>query len=199
MIGRLFCGGLLRIQPSHPPHRLIAEDRQMPTAEAAFPAEPHSARVARRFVAGALDQWSATEYEVTAALLLSELVTNAVLHARTDVTVRVALDEQMLRLEVADGSHRLPFRRHYSVQATTGRGLALVDSLSRRWGVEAHTDGKTIWCELDPPQVMSESEDGGVDLDAYPDLEETDVPGGIPRAQPAAEGQAPLPARGQAA
>jgi anti-sigma regulatory factor (Ser/Thr protein kinase) len=150
----------------------------MPTAEAELPAEAHSARAARRFVAGALSDWQAApEYETNAALLLSELVTNAVLHARTGVTVRIMLNDHVLRLEVDDGSPRLPFRRHYSLRATTGRGLALVDSLSRRWGVESRGDGKTIWCELDASAAMPELSDD-VDLADFPDLEDTGTASG---------------------
>jgi hypothetical protein len=52
---------------------------------------------------------------------------------------------------VRDGSARIPHQRRYGTQATTGRGMALVDGLSDRWGVDAAGDGKTVWCEVSAP------------------------------------------------
>ena len=88
----------------------------------------------------------------TAALLVTELVSNAVLHAKGN-SLRLTVDEtttDVLHVAVRDGSQILP--RH-SLQApdvhrTGGRGLFLVDALSTRWGWEPLRTGKRVWFEL---------------------------------------------------
>jgi anti-sigma regulatory factor (Ser/Thr protein kinase) len=85
-----------------------------------------------------------------AGLLVSELVTNAVVHARTDVTLHVRLRRGVLRIEVTDGSPVLPAPRRPTGLTGTGRGLQLVDHLADRWGVDKARKGKTIWFELAP-------------------------------------------------
>ena len=82
-------------------------------------------------------------------LLLSELVTNAVLHAGTEIEVEVQLDGDILRVEVRDGDPRLPTVRHYSLLSGTGRGLALVAETARSWDVEPLPTGKRVWFELE--------------------------------------------------
>lgn len=120
----------------------------MPTAEVSVAAEPRSASVVRRFLRDTLTNWDASAYSDAAELVLTELVTNAVLHAKTDIVVRVDLGRGGLRLEVMDRSPRQPIARHYSSEATTGRGLALVDAVAERWGVQPDGDGKMVWAEL---------------------------------------------------
>jgi hypothetical protein len=118
-------------------------------AEIGLPGEARSAGLARRFLAGTLTGWGRTDYAEDAALLVTELVTNAALHARTDIVVSVELTGGVLRVAVTDGSPRHPVLRHYSVESTTGRGLALVSIVASRWGTEANADGtKTVWAEL---------------------------------------------------
>lgn len=120
----------------------------MPDTVSTFPGDNHSVPVARRFVADTLRAWGASRFEWAATTLASELTTNAILHARTDFTVALQLDGDRLRLEVTDGSARLPQQRHYGLNATTGRGLALLHRLSGDDGVELTGMGKTVWCEL---------------------------------------------------
>ncbi|MDQ4133445.1 MAG: ATP-binding protein [Actinomycetota bacterium] len=110
--------------------------------------DPASAAVARRFVRSTLEAWDRPELEEAATLLVSELVGNAVLHARTAIDLVVVRDGDRLRIEVTDGSPVLPEPKHYSVTSGTGRGLALVDSLSDDWGAERSPSGKTVWFEL---------------------------------------------------
>ena len=79
-------------------------------------------------------------------------------HARTDIGVRIVAQPDCLLIVVSDRSPQAPTLRHSSEQSTTGRGLALVSSVSRRWGSEAQLDGgKTVWAEVgdleDPPLV----------------------------------------------
>jgi anti-sigma regulatory factor (Ser/Thr protein kinase) len=90
----------------------------------------------------------------TLVLLVSELVTNAVVHTGCPAVLRLCLpgaaeDSATVRLEVADTSTRAPVPRCADRDATGGRGLALVDGLADRWGWNAEGAGKRIWCELD--------------------------------------------------
>lgn len=110
---------------------------------------PGSAAAARRLVADTLGRWGCDTLVETARLLVSELVTNAVLHARTPMTVVVGLRRGGVRVEVHDGSAGPPVLREYGDEAMTGRGLSLVAELSDRWGVDRERDGKSVWFELD--------------------------------------------------
>lgn len=82
-------------------------------------------------------------------LLISELVTNAVLHAASPVTLRGWLEPARLRVEVTDDSPIPPALRTYGPESTTGRGLRMVAHLSAGWGISSAEDGKTVWFELD--------------------------------------------------
>jgi anti-sigma regulatory factor (Ser/Thr protein kinase) len=124
----------------------------MPTATTTLPPEPTSARACRRFLLSTLDEWDADQFADDAVLLLSELVTNAVLHAGTEIEVAIRLDGDILRVEVRDGDPRLPTVRQYSLLSGTGRGLALVARTARSWDVEALPSGKRVWCELEASQ-----------------------------------------------
>lgn len=147
----------------------------MPEAELSLPGEARSAGEARRFLASTLTGWGNARYKEDAALLLSELVTNAALHAKTDIVVRIELKAENLLLAVTDGSPRQPVVRHYSTQSTTGRGLALVEALALRWGISPHPDGsKTVWAELGAEDRGGHGSraDAVVDLSAFPDLDD---------------------------
>lgn len=109
---------------------------------------PASAAEARQFVDETLSGWGCDAFVDASRLLVSELVTNAVLHARTDMTLVVRLIRTGVRIEVHDGSPVAPVVRNYEDEAMTGRGLALVDELALRWGVERESDGKAVWFEL---------------------------------------------------
>ncbi|MEV0635388.1 ATP-binding protein [Streptomyces sp. NPDC050619] len=89
-------------------------------------------------------------YEVR--LCASELLTNAIEHLGegTPVTVRVTgTDHGHVRVEVSDPDPRaLPVLRHATATDEGGRGLAILDALAQRWGVDTRADGKTVWCEL---------------------------------------------------
>lgn len=111
-------------------------------------ADPYSARLARRFVESTLASWDVPYLIDTASLLMSELVTNAVLHADSGIELRLAREQDVIRFEVEDHGSGKPLRRHAAPDETSGRGLALVDSLSAAWGVEAVRAGKAVWFEL---------------------------------------------------
>jgi anti-sigma regulatory factor (Ser/Thr protein kinase) len=118
--------------------------------EVTLPPHPASVGRARRFVAEELAAIGILDPAGDAELVTSELVTNAVVHARTPITVRVIPDDEGARVEVADGSEVMPGPRTVSVASRGGRGLTLVDHLARAWGVNRTTAGKTVWFLVRP-------------------------------------------------
>ncbi|MEV3857448.1 ATP-binding protein [Streptomyces sp. NPDC050095] len=94
----------------------------------------------------------------TLILIVSELVTNAVVHTGNPAVLRMVLPDGSdvreaclgtVRVEVADSCARPPAPRHADRDETNGRGLELVDGLADRWGWRPEGAGKTIWCEID--------------------------------------------------
>ncbi|MFD6531900.1 ATP-binding protein [Streptomyces sp. NPDC060184] len=92
----------------------------------------------------------------TLILLISELVTNAVVHTGCPAVLRMLFGPTgapgaggTVRVEVADASARPPKQRHAEGDDTNGRGLELVDGLADRWGWMPEGTGKQIWCEVD--------------------------------------------------
>ena len=116
--------------------------------QVSLPAEPASIARARRFVRGALESLGAQAAADDAELLISELATNALLHARSPFTIEVTRRQDRVRLCIVDGSPIAPKIRSFADDATTGRGLQLVQTLSAAWGVEPRRPGKTVWVEL---------------------------------------------------
>ena len=140
--------------------------------EQTWPPEPVSVLHARRFLRETLNLWSLQAVGDDAAVVLSELATNAVIHARTDFTVRLSPSgKQALHLSVTDGSTHMP-RRRTNRHATSGRGLQLIDALSTERGTTLNgVEGKTVWAVLPPHHLnpvgapRSDSPDGArVDL-----------------------------------
>lgn len=84
-----------------------------------------------------------------ASLLVSEVVTNALVHSGTTIDVYMALRDDGVLVEVGDGSQHMPVRRHYAPTASTGRGLALLDQTATAWGVVPGVRGKTVWFQVD--------------------------------------------------
>ena len=72
----------------------------------------------------------------TVVLLVSEVVTNAVLHARSDVFLTVSDEGEIARVEVRDSSPMPPRLHRFAVESATGRGLRLLDQLALRWGAD---------------------------------------------------------------
>jgi hypothetical protein len=100
-----------------------------------------------------LDRSAALAFEESAVLLVSELVTNAVLHTRTGPEITLRLNEDRLWVGVHDGSPVTPAPKRYGPNAATGRGLQLVEQVAARWGVERDVSGKVVWFELDQGSV----------------------------------------------
>ncbi len=115
-----------------------------------LPPLPESARDARAFVRSALTGVVRDQLVDDAQLAVTEAVTNAVVHAGTDVHLAVSAELGVVRITVSDGSHRAPRARGYADTAGTGRGLRLLTELATCWGVDPYPDGKTVWFELGP-------------------------------------------------
>lgn len=113
-----------------------------------FAAVPESVHAARTFVRIALGVWGAADVVEPAALLTSEIVTNAILHAGTEYGVAIEFDGSDLLIEVADGSADTPVRIEPAALAVRGRGLVLVDGLAERWGAQLEGSHKKVWFRL---------------------------------------------------
>lgn len=145
-------------------------------------AEPDAVPYARHWVAEALEGTPLAELTADAELVVSELVTNALLHGSPPVTLRVEVDADTVRVEVGDGSRRAPLRALARAEAMTGRGLSLVAALAREWGVLPAPDGKVVWCELSAAASADVgTDDGEVDVDAFLAAWEDDEPEGEQR------------------
>jgi anti-sigma regulatory factor (Ser/Thr protein kinase) len=120
-------------------------------ARKSFACTPTSAGKARRFVRSVLADVGPSELCEVAQLLVSELVTNAILHAGTELEVVVRVMADRVMVEVHDGGAGAATRRHYSATSGTGRGLVLVDELARDWGTVVTGRGKFVWFELGIP------------------------------------------------
>ena len=108
------------------------------------------ARTARCFVRQALeDSEVAGDVVETVELLTSEVITNALVHARSAPELAVRVRPRVVRVEVVDDSPVVPIRRSIDAEAVSGRGLAIVESLASNWGVkDLSPDGKTVWFEV---------------------------------------------------
>jgi anti-sigma regulatory factor (Ser/Thr protein kinase) len=105
-------------------------------------------RGARQMVASALEGWGLDDVYGSAALVVSELATNAVKHAGTDLDVIVSkLNGEHVRVEVVDGSYEPPVRPD-APSEESGRGISLVEHFSDDWGAEARPDGKVVWAVI---------------------------------------------------
>ncbi|MEU4091019.1 ATP-binding protein [Streptomyces sp. NPDC026673] len=110
----------------------------------------------------------------TLILLISELVTNAVVHTGCPAVLRMLFrssgaaqngEQETVRVEVADASDAPPRPRHADNDETGGRGLELVDGLADRWGWQREGAGKQIWCEIDRcerPSIVPAQSVGGL-------------------------------------
>lgn len=117
--------------------------------ETALAAELVSASLARDFIELHLDEHDLAHLSDDVQLVVSELATNALLHAGTPFTVTLRGDGESVLLVVQDGSPSAPEHATVSELETRGRGLTLVDALSHDWGVK-HGDGsaKSVWASF---------------------------------------------------
>ncbi|MFJ9594993.1 SpoIIE family protein phosphatase [Streptomyces virginiae] len=115
-------------------------------------AEPERISGARRQVRDLLHDWADEEQVDSAVLMVSEMVTNVLMHTDGDALLVAEavgeLGERRLRVEVADSSDELPHKRHPGEMASSGRGVLLTEMLADAWGVDPRGEGKSIWFEL---------------------------------------------------
>jgi anti-sigma regulatory factor (Ser/Thr protein kinase) len=116
-----------------------------------LPAHPASAGAARRHVRAVIDAWDIDVDAYVAALLASELVTNALMHGvREDETIRLVITsaEDWMRVSVHDSSRAEPVLTETPVDAEDGRGMTLLASLSACWGFQQTATGKAVYFML---------------------------------------------------
>lgn len=108
-----------------------------------------SSRLARQLIKRSCQEWDIPGIISDAATVASELIDNMVHHARSEGQLRVDLDRNTLTISVADADPRLPQLRVPGLCAAGGRGLVLVDKLSRTWGTASRSGGgKVVWAVL---------------------------------------------------
>ncbi|MDG4858106.1 SpoIIE family protein phosphatase [Streptomyces sp. T-3] len=115
-------------------------------------AEPERIAECRQQLRDLLHDWADPEQVDSAVLMVSEMVTNVLVHTDGDALLiaeaRGELGERRLRVEVADASDELPHKRKPGELASSGRGLVLMELLADAWGVDPRGEGKSIWFEL---------------------------------------------------
>jgi PAS domain S-box-containing protein len=116
--------------------------------EVRLPPQPSSVAAARHHVRGFLEASGRTDLLQTAMLLVSEIVTNALLHAGTEVDLAGRVEGDSVLIEVGDGSSHLPSRRSYAPTSGTGRGLLMLESMVDDWGVTRRDRGKVVWFRI---------------------------------------------------
>ena len=122
-------------------------------AMAAFDSSAESVAQARRLVQRQLADWGHSDLSDDARLVVSELLTNAALHAKPPIKLRLARLPAGVRLEVSDCSPELPLKVHAGTDVMTGRGWSLVEALCDSWGVQSAGKGKVVWATLLPPNA----------------------------------------------
>ncbi|HWS57745.1 MAG TPA: ATP-binding protein [Actinotalea sp.] len=133
-----------RTEPLLPGHRAV---------DLVLPGQRQSVAVGRHWVVRTVLECGVDEMaNQVVELLCSELLANAVLHGSEGgaIAVQVHHSVTVLRVSVSDAGSRTPVVLHTEPSAPNGRGMAIVEAMSSRWGVDEHADGgKTVWFELD--------------------------------------------------
>ena len=126
-----------------------------PDVERQFSPQPQAVSQARQFLRQALqdhlDGHTGSDLADTLLMAANELASNAVLHARTEFTVRLVADANRVRVEVTDENSRVPQPCLTPADATSGRGLAIVDGSGLDWGIDRHPGGKIVWVQAARP------------------------------------------------
>ncbi|MFD3493943.1 ATP-binding protein [Streptomyces sp. NPDC058690] len=136
------------------PLRPLSAPRARATAQdASWPLAPELISVgrARRLATAQVGEWSLNELADTVELLVSEMVTNSLRHARGPVRLNLQVRGSHLRCEVEDTNSDGPVRRTARADAEGGRGMELLDLLAETWGSSRTPTGKTLWFELPVP------------------------------------------------
>ncbi|TDD01961.1 ATP-binding protein [Nonomuraea diastatica] len=145
-------------RPQRHPRRSRLRRAGTVSAAASWTLPPRSASVprARHAVRAQLLAWGLPHGSEAAELLVSELVTNAVRHARGLIRLRLSLTGDLLRCEVEDASPDLPHLRTAGHEDESSRGLQLVEALASGWGSSRTRRGKRVWFDLPLPQLAAE-------------------------------------------
>jgi anti-sigma regulatory factor (Ser/Thr protein kinase) len=109
---------------------------------------PEAVAAVRRFVTEALQRWGEHDLIIDATLVVSELATNAVLHASSPFRVSVDRSVGVVCLAIQDIAPDHAQHRGFEGQDLSGRGMVIVEALSRRWGCDSLPTGKVVWAEL---------------------------------------------------
>jgi PAS domain S-box-containing protein len=125
-------------------------------ADQELPPDASSASLARRLLRRAMSTIDNDDAHDAAQLAVSEIVTNALVHAAPPLRLRILLADQALRVELSDGSARLPVTRAFGNAAPTGWGLRLVEEVVTRWGSHPSPDGKVVWFEISDAALLDE-------------------------------------------
>ncbi|MGW1024079.1 ATP-binding protein [Streptomyces sp. NPDC002577] len=129
-----------------------------------FTAEPEAVSALRRIMRSHLGLWGLHEAVEAAQLCVSELVSNVITHvgAGTPATLSVSMSGIYVRIEVHDPDTRaLPTLLNATTDSESGRGMALVDAMADRWGVQLRADRKVTWCELATGLCSPDGHSGG--------------------------------------
>lgn len=129
-------------------------------AEISLTADMRSPRAARHFVAVTLESWGLDHVVDVVTLLTSELATNAIIHGGTEFELALHTTDDVLRVDVGDRSSRRLTQRELDTSQVGGRGLFLVEAMSRACGVELHNGGKRVWFELSLVDHAADDETG---------------------------------------
>ncbi len=119
--------------------------------EHGFVAQPEALAAVRKLVDRTLAQWSPALAVADVELVAVELATNAIRHAHSSFVLRLIHTGSGVRIEVRDASPRPPACLPPDRHRIGGRGMQIVDSVSRSWGSHPEGAGKVVWAELDVP------------------------------------------------
>jgi anti-sigma regulatory factor (Ser/Thr protein kinase) len=132
----------------------IADRSGQQTAVLEVPPTDAGIREGRSFTTARLSEWSLqAEVIEDATLIVSELLTNAAIHGRSPIRLRLRTAANELVIEVYDGASALPRKLRVSPEEIRGRGLAIVAALSHRWAARGEGHGKTVWSTLKIPSA----------------------------------------------
>jgi anti-sigma regulatory factor (Ser/Thr protein kinase) len=121
----------------------------MPADQIEIAANGQAPHLARAFAAHQLEAWHIDPPYFGVLLAASELVTNAVMHGREPIVVRLAVLGRCVRLEIGDTGSETPVVR--TPGRNGGFGLHLIEGVCERWGVTTSSNGKVVWCEFALP------------------------------------------------
>jgi DNA-binding NarL/FixJ family response regulator len=122
---------------------------QVQVAACDLPQDLRSVREARRFLRETLAGWDLSALEDASQIVVSELVTNAITHARSSCRLQLSRRGTTVRVEVVDGGVGTPDPRPPTITGEHGRGMHIVAALAVAWGTEIlDTGGKVVWAEL---------------------------------------------------